>query len=278
MSSLHKIRLGHSPDPDDAFMFYPLLSGKVACDGIEFQERIEPIHDLNELALSDELDFTAASAHAYVHLADSFRMLSSGASMGDGYGPVLVAKEKGEPEDFIDARIALPGKSTTAYLLLKFVLGRFHSIEVPFEKVTESLKGDEAEAALLIHEGQITYEKEGFVKILDLGEWWKKETGLPVPLGVNLISRKLDEETQKKIAQAFQASVQYALDNPTEALAHAKKYSRGLSDELNEKFVKMYVNQWTLDMGEEGRKAHEELYRLAVEKSLIAKAPPLDLL
>lgn len=265
--------VAHTPDADDAFMFYGMLSGKVPTE-LEIEQVVEDIETLNKRAFKGELDVTALSAHAYAFLHDKYRILSTGASVGDGYGPVVVAKKELEVEK---KRVAVPGKYTTANLLLTLAVDDFQPVEMRFDEVLPAVQRGDVDAGLLIHEGQITYAQHGLVKILGLWDWWYEQTKLPMPLGINAIKRDVPEATQREFLAAMRASVQYALENVEEAMEHAMKYSRGADKELVTKFALMYVNKYTYEMPEEVVKAHDELYRMAERKGLFER-PPLDIL
>jgi 1,4-dihydroxy-6-naphthoate synthase len=255
------IRLGHSPDPDDAFMFWGLASGAVETGEFEFEHVLADIQSLNEWALEGRLEVTALSLHAYPFVQEHYVLLPHGASMGNGYGPVVVTREKMTREDLADVEIAVPGKMTTAFLLLRLLLGDYRYREVPFDQIIDEVQSGEAAAGLLIHEGQLTYESLGLHKVVDLGEWWLLETGLPLPLGVNAARRDLGNDVLQRLSTVLEASIRAGLDNRQEALAYAKRWGRGLSDELTDRFVGMYVNELTCDYGEEGRAAVRELLR-----------------
>ncbi len=265
--------VAHTPDADDAFMFYGMLNGKVPVN-FEITQVVEDIETLNNRAFKGELDVTALSAHAYAFLHDTYRILSTGASVGDGYGPVVVARTDMEVEQ---KRIAVPGKYTTANLLLKLAVDDFQPIEMRFDEVLPAVKRGAVDAGLLIHEGQITYAQHGLVKILNLWDWWYEKTSLPMPLGINAIKRDVPEATQREFLAAMRASVQYALEHVEEAMEHAMKYARGADKELVKKFALMYVNNYTYEMPENVVKAHEELYHMAEQKGFF-KRPPLDIL
>ncbi len=267
------LRVAHTPDADDAFMFYAMMNGKIET-GLEIEHIIEDIETLNRMAFSGDIDVTALSVHAYAHLHDRYRILSAGASVGDGYGPVLVAKENVDPENL---RIAIPGRYTSANLYLMLALENFEAVEMRFDQIIDAVRNGDVDAGLLIHEGQITYERHGLVKILDLWEWWDEGTGLPMPLGVNVISRKIPEEVQKKFLDAMRSSVDYALNNPDEAMGYAMKYARGLEFETAKKFAMMYVNDYTRSMPESVVRAMKTLFEMAEEKGIL-KTPPLDIL
>jgi 1,4-dihydroxy-6-naphthoate synthase len=256
-----QIRLGHSPDPDDAFMFWGLAAGAVDTEGFEFEHVLADIQSLNEWALEGKLEVTALSLHAYPFVQERYILLPHGASMGSGYGPVVVAREKMTQEDLADVEIAVPGRMTTAFLLLRLLLGDYRNREVPFDQIIDEVQDGKADAGLLIHEGQLTYESLGLHKVVDLGEWWLLETGLPLPLGVNAARRDLGEDVLQRLSRVLEASIRAGLDNRTEALAYARKWGRGLSEELTDRFVGMYVNELTCDYGDEGREAVRELLR-----------------
>jgi 1,4-dihydroxy-6-naphthoate synthase len=256
------IRLGHSPDPDDAFMFWGLASGAVDPRGFEFEHVLADIQTLNEWALEGRLEVTALSLHAYPFVQEHYVLLPHGASMGSGYGPVVVARG---PVELADAEIAVPGRMTTAFLLLRLALGDFAFHETPFDRILDEVKSGDADAGLLIHEGQLTYAAEGLTKVLDLGEWWLGETGLPLPLGVNVARRDLGAETLRRLADVLADSIHSGLEHRDDALAYARQWARGLPDDLTDRFVSMYVNELTEDYGEEGREAVKELLRRGEE-------------
>ncbi len=265
--------VAHTPDADDAFMFYAMVEGKIPTR-LKIEHVIEDIETLNRMAFEGRLDVTALSVHAYAYLDDKYRMLSAGASVGDGYGPVVVAKEDVNLER---AKVAIPGRFTTANLLLKLAVGEFNAVEMRFDRIVDAVKRGEVDAGLLIHEGQITYEMHGLKKVLDLWEFWHDETGLPLPLGVNVINRRIPEEEQVEFLRAMRESIRYALENVEEALEHAMKYSRGLSRDLVRKFALMYVNEYTLEMPPKVVEAIETLYDMAEERGILKK-PKMDIL
>jgi 1,4-dihydroxy-6-naphthoate synthase len=261
-----RIRLGHSPDPDDAFMFWGLAAGRVDGRGFEFEHVLEGIQTLNEWALEGRLEVTAISLHTYPFVQDKYVILPHGASMGSGYGPVVVSKRPLEKDDLAEIEIAVPGRMTTAFLTLGLYLGgEFRFREVPFDRIMEEVEEGRAEAGLLIHEGQLTYGRRGFELVVDLGEWWLLETGLPLPLGINVARRDLGEDVLPELSDVLRDSIRAGLANREEALAYALQYGRGLSNELADKFVGMYVNELTEDYGEEGRQAVAELLRRGEE-------------
>jgi len=255
------IRLGHSPDPDDAFMFWGLASGFVDPRGFEFEHVLADIQTLNEWALEGRLEVTALSLHAYPHVQQHYAVLPHGASMGSGYGPIVVAREPMSREQLADVRITVPGKMTTAFLVLKLYLGDYAYREAPFDRILDQVREGGADAGLLIHEGQLTYEGLGLQKVVDLGEWWLLETGLPLPLGVNAARRDLGDDALHELSSVLEESIRAGLGNRTEALAYAGQFGRGLDAELTDRFVGMYVNELTCDYGDEGRSAVQELLR-----------------
>ncbi len=276
LNNLKKItlRLGHSPDADDAFMFYPIAQGRVSSDEFKFIDVIEDIESLNKRALKRELEITALSAHAYLYVQDGYRILSCGASMGKGYGPIVVGKEN--LKDLRGKKVGVPGKLTTAFLLLRLYADEFEPVEIPFDKIMDAVREGEVEAGLLIHEGQLIYRDFGLKKILDLGECWSKDTTLPLPLGINVVRRDLEEGVQREISRVLKESIRYALSHKDEALEYALRFGRGMGKDLGEKFVLMYVNEYTLDMGQDGRGALEFLYSKALEIGIIKEELKLD--
>lgn len=257
MSQTEKIRIGHSPDSDDAFMFYALAKGLIPTHPYEIVHVIEDIETLNRRALNAELEVTAISVHAYAYVAKDYALMPCGASIGDRYGPLVVSKA---PMDTLEGkRVAIPGKMTTAYLTLRLFQPNF-AVEVrPFDKILEAVQQDEVDAGLIIHEGQLTYAREGLHKVIDLGEWWYEETGLPLPLGANVIRRNLGSETIAKVTALLKQSIQYSLDHRVRGLEYAMTYARDMETELADKFVGMYVNDYTLDYGDKGRAGVREL-------------------
>lgn len=270
------MRLGHSPDADDAFMFYAMAKGKVNSGDVDFEHVIEDIQSLNQRAMNKELEVTAMSVHAYTHVQDDYRILSCGASMGEGYGPIVVAREKFDSLE--GKKIAVPGKLTTAYLLLSIYADGFIPVDMPFDKVMDTVVKGETDAALVIHEGQLTYKDFGLEMLFDLGVLWEKDTSLPMPLGVNTISRDIDELLAKEILRLHKDSIVYGLEHKDEALEYAMEYGRGMALDVGEKFVLMYVNDLTVDMGDKGRAALELLFSKAREKGVITKDVKLDIL
>ena len=249
------IRLGHSPDPDDAFMWWPLAAGKVDSGSWRIEHLLEDIESLNRRAMMGELEITAISIHAYAFLADRYLLLPHGASMGDGYGPLLVSREPMAPADLAGAAIAVPGRMTSAFLALKLFRPDVQEIVVPFDEIPRYVADGKAPAGLLIHEGQLTYGNLGLHKVADLGAWWKEETGLPLPLGGNAIRKDLGPGAIRELSTILKASIRYALNHREEALGAAMKYARDMGRDLADRFVGMYVNDYTLDYGPKGREA-----------------------
>ena len=257
MSQTEKVRIGHSPDSDDAFMFYALAKGLIPTDPFEIVHVIEDIETLNQRALAAELEVTAISVHAYAYVAKDYAFMPCGASIGDRYGPLVVSKT---PMDTLEGkRIAIPGKMTTAYLTLSLFQPDFEAETRPFDKILDAVQKDEVDAGLIIHEGQLTYAREGLHKVIDLGEWWYEETGLPLPLGANVIRRNLGTEKIHRITSLLKQSIQYSLEHRTRGLEYAMTYARDMETALADKFVGMYVNDYTLDYGDKGRAGVREL-------------------
>ena len=261
--------LAHSPDPDDAFMFYALARDKIDTGGIRFKHILSDIQTLNEKAMESAYDITAISFHAYAHLHDRYMLLRCGSSFGDGYGPMIVAREPMTPAQLAGKTIAIPGKMTSAYLLLRLFAGDVETKVFPFDEIPAAVAEGKADAGLLIHEGQLTYSGLGLHKITDLGEWWKQDTGLPVPLGGNAIRRDLDPELIDRLATVLKQSIEYALAHRSDALEYALEFGRGLDPSLGDEFVGMYVNDLTLDMGDDGLRAVQLLLDRAHESGLI---------
>ena len=249
------IHLAHSPDSDDAFMFYALADGQIDTEGISYVHELQDIETLNKRALRGELDVTAVSIHAYAYLSDRYALLPHGASMGDGYGPMLVARTAMTREDVAGKRIAVPGLMTSAYLALKLYQPNFVPVVVPFDKIEHSVQAADVDAGLLIHEGQLTYKDEGLHLVADMGAWWKGKTGLPLPLGGNVIRKDMPHDLQRKVSRHLRDSIAYGLSHRKNALDHAMSFARGLDRSKADTFVGMYVNDWTLDYGDAGREA-----------------------
>jgi 1,4-dihydroxy-6-naphthoate synthase len=266
------IHVGHSPDSDDAFMFYALAEHKLDTGDLRYVHELSDIESLNQRALAGELEVSAVSIHAYAYLADRYALLASGSSMGDGYGPRLVSMRP-RPTDPRAAlrglRVAVPGLRTTAYLALKLYQPDIQAVVIPFDRIGQAVKAGQADVGLLIHEGQLTYADDGFHLWQDLGAWWLEETGLPLPLGGNVVRRDLGPAITAQVARDLRASIEYGLAHRAPALAHASRYNRGIGEERTDRFVGMYVNQWTVDYGRRGREAVQLLLDRAYEAGLI---------
>ena len=274
--------LGHSPDPDDAFMFYAMAENKIDLRGHRFEHRLEDIQTLNERALRGELHISAISIHAYAYVSDKYALLPCGASMGDGYGPILVRKSPKpntqipNPNQHVDLRdslrgcvIAVPGRMTSAFLALQLYLGDFKHIVVPFDQIFQAVKESRADAGLIIHEGQLTYAHSGFQKVIDLGEWWKRETGLPLPLGGNVLRKDIPHSVRHDLVQIIRESIEYGLAHREEAVRHSLPYARDMDADLTGEFIGMYVNEFTRDYGETGRAAIRKFLGDARDKGFI---------
>jgi len=275
------LTLGHSPDPDDAFMFYGLAKGMIPTPGFRFEHILQDIQTLNERATRGELDISAVSIHAYAYVSDQYALLPSGASMGDGYGPVLVAKERWAKADLLRKRIAVPGTMTSAFLALQLWLGRpareFDFVVVPFDRIFEAVREGRADVGLLIHEGQLTYQNEGLAVCEDLGVWWGRENGgLPLPLGGNVIHKRFEPPLRKTLSDILTASIRYSLEHRAEAVRHALQFARDMGHELADRFVGMYVNHWTLDYGGRGRESIRRFLGQAFERGLIPRRQELE--
>jgi len=271
-----KIVVAHTPDADDAFMFYAMTNGKIKTN-LNIEHHIEDIEGLNNKAFNNELDVTALSAHAYAFLHDRYRILSAGASVGHGYGPIVVSRDEREGLRGKGERIAVPGRYTTANLLLNLAVDGFEPVEMRFDLIVDAVKRGDVDAGLLIHEGQIIFKSYGLKKILDLWDWWYKITKLPMPLGINTIRRDIPEEYQVEFLKIMKESIDYALKKPDEAISYAMRYSRGLDKETTKRFALMYVNDYTYKMPDSVVKAMDILFEMGEEKGLIKK-PPLDIL
>ncbi len=272
------IRLGHSPDPDDAFMFYALAKDLIPTGEFEFEHLLRDIETLNRWAMEGRLEVSAISIHAYSTVAARYRLLPHGASMGEQYGPMVVAREPLDPADLPRMTVAIPGTLTSAFLELQLAAGRIDKpLIVPFDRILDVVADGTADAGLVIHEGQLTYEAQGLVNVLDLGTWWHELTGgLPLPLGGNVVRRDLGEQAMVDLSHILRESIRYSLEHRAGALQYAAEYGRGLDDDLNDRFVGMYVNERTLDYGEDGREAVRELLRRGVEAGLIGHEVPVD--
>ena len=263
------IHVAHSPDSDDAFMFYALAEGKVDTEGLNYVHELQDIESLNQRALRGELEVTAVSIHAYAYLADRYALLPHGSSMGDKYGPRLVSRTKQTRADVKGKRIAIPGPLTTAYLALRLYEPDFVAVPTPFDEIEDAVVDGRVDMGLLIHEGQLTFGERGLHLIADMGEWWFGETGLPLPLGGNVVRKDLGANLVRKISRHLRASIAYGLEHRTKALDHAMQYARGLDRGKADTFVGMYVNEWTLDYGPRGREAVKLLLKRGYEAGVI---------
>lgn len=271
------INVGHSPDPDDAFMFHALANNKIETGNYEFTHTLQDIETLNHRALKGELELTAVSLHGYASMTDTYALCACGASMGDNYGPMVVASEPGSIENLKGKKIAIPGTMTTAFLTLKLLLGDEFTHEVhPFDEILNIVEAGQADAGLIIHEGQLTYGDQGLSLIVDLGKWWMEETGLPLPLGANAIRKDLGRQTMEEVTALLKQSIEYGLDHREEALAYALQFGRNLDRKKADTFVGMYVNDWTLDFGEKGREAVATLLRKGYEAGVIPNPVKLE--
>jgi 1,4-dihydroxy-6-naphthoate synthase len=277
--------LGHSPDPDDAFMFYAMAENKIDLRGYRFEHRLEDIQTLNERATRGELHISAISIHAFAYVSNRYALLPCGASMGDGYGPMVVVpsetKVQATSDEQIRAwlrgrKIAIPGRLTSAYLALQLYLGDFNHVVVPFDQIFEAVKTGKADAGLIIHEGQLTYARSGFTKVIDLGEWWKRETGLPLPLGGNVLRKDIPLPVQRDLLAIMRESIDYGLAHRDEAVRHSMPYARDMDAKLAGKFIGMYVNDFTRDYGETGREAIREFLKRAAETGYIKNIPLVE--
>jgi 5,8-dihydroxy-2-naphthoate synthase len=271
------IRVGHSPDPDDAFMFHALANNKIDSGDLHFVHELQDIETLNRRAMNGELEISAVSIHAYAHLLDKYALLPSGCSMGDKYGPMVVARRAMKVEDLKKVKIAVPGTMTTAFLTLRLLLpGGFAYEVVPFDEIIGAVASGKYEAGLIIHEGQLTFQNQGLHLVVDLGVWWQEKTGLPLPLGGNVVRRDLGPEVMHRISELVKQSIRYALDHRQEALQHALRYARDMDVSLADKFVGMYVNDWTLDYGPRGREAVRRLLDEAQKAGVIPSPISVD--
>ena len=276
-SAVREISIAHSPDSDDAFMFYGLATNKVRVPGYRFNHTLTDIETLNRKAMNEQFyDVTAISFHAYPYIQEHYTLMACGGSVGEGYGPMIVSSRKQSLADVKKVRIAVPGTLTTAYLALKLFAPEIETAVVPFDKIIPAVVAGEFEAGLIIHEGQLTYANDGLVKLLDLGQWWREETGLPLPLGGNAVRRSLGNETLLTTTNALRDSIQHALDHREEALAYAMQFARDLDPTLANRFVGMYVNERTLNYGEDGRLAIKKLLDLGYERGIIPMKANVD--
>ena len=272
------LRVGHTPDMDDAFMFYAIASGLVPMRGLKFEHVIEDIQALNQRSARAELEMTAISAAGYPSVADAYWIVSVGSSVGRNYGPLVISKTAREPGSLAGKRVAVPGAQTTAYMLLRLAIPGIQPVEMPFEKIPEAVLKDEVEAGLVIHEWQLTYRDAGLLPVLDLGVWWQKETGLPTPLGLNAVKKSLGKDAAQRAASVLRDSVLYALAHQDDALAYAMRYGRGTDAVRSRQFVGMYVNEETLSLTPPCREALRLLFSRAEAAKLIPRAPELDVI
>jgi 1,4-dihydroxy-6-naphthoate synthase len=271
------IRVGHSPDPDDAFMFHALANDKIPTGNLRFVHELQDIETLNRRALRGELEVTAVSIHAYAHLLDKYALLPTGCSMGDKYGPMVVARRPMAVADLKRVKIAIPGTMTTAFLTLRLLLpGGFEYDVVPFDQIIPAVAEGKYEAGLIIHEGQLTFQNQGLHLVVDLGVWWQEKTGLPLPLGGNVVRRDLGPELMHRISELLKQSISYALDHRREALEHALQYARDMDIDLADQFVGMYVNDWTLDYGPRGREAVRRLLDEGYKAGIVPSVAAID--
>ena len=284
--STNVFTLGHSPDPDDAFMFYAMAENKIDLRGYRFEHRLEDIQTLNERALRGELHISAISMHAYAHVSGKYALLPCGASMGDGYGPIVIRgsptppvqpptlsedsmEEMAAREFLIGKKVAVPGTMTSAFLALQLFFGEFDYVVVPFDQIFKAVRTGQADVGLIIHEGQLTYQKSGFEKIVDLGQWWKKQTGLPLPLGGNVVRKDIPSAVRRDLSEIIRESINYGLAHREEAVRHSLPYARDMDATLAGKFIGMYVNEFTRDYGEDGREAIRRFLAEAHNKGFI---------
>jgi len=269
----HKIRFGHSPDPDDAFMFYAIAKDKINTQGLAIDHVVEDIESLNQRALKAELEATAVSVHAYAYLTNLYSVMRAGASIGDKYGPIIVSKKPMKASELSGKIVAIPGILTTAALVLKLFKKDVETQIVPFDKILDYVAEGKVDAGVVIHEGQLTYGDKKLHKIVDLGEWWWKKTKLPLPLGVDVVRKDLGKDKVRKISKIFKESIVHGLENRKPALDYAIKFGRGLKPDLNDKFVGMYVNDYTVEMGKKGETAIKKLFQLAHKNKIISEKP-----
>jgi 1,4-dihydroxy-6-naphthoate synthase len=276
-TEVHEIKIAHSPDSDDAFMFYGLATNKVRVPGYKFTHTLTDIEALNHRAMTDPFyDITAISFHAYPYVQENYTLMSCGGSMGDSYGPMIVAPKKLTLDEVKKLRIAVPGTLTTAYLTLKLFAPEIETVTVPFDKIIPAVVAGEFDAGLIIHEGQLTYAHDGLKKILDLGIWWHDQTGLPLPLGGNAIRRSLGREVQHIATKALRDSIQHAMDHREAALEYAMQFARDLDPNLANRFVGMYVNERTLNYGDDGREAIRKILAMGFERGIISRKAHVD--
>lgn len=275
-TKIKTITVAHSPDSDDAFMFYGLATNKLETNGLKFEHTLKDIQTLNEDAKNGVYDVTAISFHAYAYVADKYALLPHGASIGDKYGPIVVSKEQHKPEDIPNLKIAIPGELTSAFLALRIYNQDFEYTVVPFDEIIDAVKNGKADAGLLIHEGQLFYKQEGLNKVLDLGEWWFEKTGLPLPMGGNAIKRDLGVDLMRLVSKALHKSIVYSMENREDALTYAMQFAREMPTELTDRFVAMWVNDMTLDYGARGKEAVRRLLQEGYENGIIDTQVEVD--
>jgi len=276
-SQVREITIAHSPDSDDAFMFYGLATNKVRVPGFKFTHTLTDIETLNQKAIHEAFyDVSAISFHAYPYIQDNYALMACGGSVGEGYGPMIVSSRSFTLDDIKGARVAVPGTLTTAYLTLKLFAPEIQTAVVPFDRIIPEIQAGNFEAGLIIHEGQLTYSQSGLRRIVDLGQWWREQTGLPLPLGGNAIRRSLGEQTMRTVTQALRDSIQHGLEHRDEALAYAMQFARDLDLDMANKFVGMYVNERTLNYGEDGREAIRKLLEMGHERGIIPHPVKVD--
>jgi len=273
-----ELRLAHSPDSDDAFMFYSLATGKVRLPGVKFTHILSDIETLNRAAHQETYDITALSFYGYSFVADKYVLLDCGASFGEGYGPIVVSSHPIKKTELAGHKVAIPGEMTTSYLALKLFEPNVETVTMPFDKILDAVQAKEVEAGLLIHEGQLLFSQIGLHRVVDLGQWWQETTGLPLPLGANAIRRRLGPDMGRKVARVIRDSVSYALEHREPALNYALQFARDMDPQLADKFIGMYVNRWTLDYGEEGRRAVRELLARGAAVGLVPSSFKVEFL
>lgn len=273
---IRTITVAHSPDSDDAFMFYGLATNKLETDGLKFEHTLKDIQTLNEDAKNGVFDVTAISFHAYAYVADKYALLPHGASIGDKYGPILVSKEPRVASDIPSMKIAIPGELTSAFLAMRIYNPDFEYVVVPFDQIIDVVKKGDVDAGLLIHEGQLFYNQLGLHKVLDLGEWWHEKTGLPLPMGGNVIRRDLGKDLMKQVSKHLHESIVYSMENREDALSYAMQFARDMQPELADRFVAMWVNDLTLDYGDRGREAVRRLMKEGYDRGIIPNKVKVD--
>ena len=275
-SEVRTISVAHSPDSDDAFMFYGLATNKLVTEGLRFEHTLKDIQSLNEDAHNEVFDVTAISFHAYAYVSDKYALLPHGASIGDKYGPIVVSSDSRTPDDISKMTIAVPGELTSAFLALRLFNQDFKYVVVPFDEIIDEVKKGTVDAGLLIHEGQLFYKQKGLSKVLDLGEWWHEKTGLPLPMGGNVIKRSLGEDLMKEVSKHLHRSILFSMENREDALEYAMQFARDMPTELADRFVAMWVNDLTVDYGERGREGVRRLLQEGYEAGIITKKPEIE--